>query len=84
MRCPKCSYKTDVIDSREDRAGATRRRRRCASQVCGHRFSTWESPERIQQSQHAVAEEFKIAKRQIDQAVSNLNAALERLTKGSA
>lgn len=81
MRCPKCSYQTKVVDSREQHS-AVYRRRRCISQVCGHRFSTYESPERINEGQHSVVEEFKIAKRQIDQAVSNLTVAVDLIAKG--
>jgi len=46
MRCPRCLSDTQVVDSRPaDGGDQVRRRRRCVSKKCGHRFSTYESHE---------------------------------------
>jgi transcriptional repressor NrdR len=47
MRCPSCENDEDrVVDSRSTREGAAiRRRRECLA--CGHRFTTYESVERV-------------------------------------
>jgi transcriptional repressor NrdR len=45
MDCPRCQQPTRVLESRRADGGATTRRRRlCAG--CGHRFTTYERPER--------------------------------------
>jgi transcriptional repressor NrdR len=45
MDCPRCHQQTRVLESRRADAGATTRRRRVCS-GCGHRFTTYERPER--------------------------------------
>lgn len=40
MNCPKCNGKTTVMESRKQRGGTIRRRRRCTK--CGTRFTTLE------------------------------------------
>src|ERR1700678_678999 len=45
-RCPLCSHKLSVIDSRSNYTTATvRRRRRCQNISCGHRVTTFELTE---------------------------------------
>ncbi len=44
MRCPKCGEFTIVLDSRERSTDSIRRRRKCLSKKCLHRFTTWELP----------------------------------------
>jgi transcriptional repressor NrdR len=46
--CPRCDFRTSILETRRADGGeAVRRRRRCES--CGHRFTTYEraEPERI-------------------------------------
>ena len=40
MNCPQCQNKADVIDTRTNKGGSVKRRRRCQS--CHFRFSTIE------------------------------------------
>lgn len=64
-RCPVCPATTvDVIDSRGNEDGSViRRRRRC--QVCGHRFTTYETDveprvlEHMVRRAHAIAAEMR-------------------------
>jgi len=44
MRCPKCSYSTRVVDSRDlENVNEVRRRRVC--EKCWYKFTTYEKPE---------------------------------------
>jgi transcriptional repressor NrdR len=48
MDCPRCDFRTSILETRRaDDGEAVRRRRRCES--CGHRFTTYERavPERV-------------------------------------
>lgn len=42
VACPRCNFATSVTDVRRSQVGALRRRRRCRSSTCLHRFTTFE------------------------------------------
>lgn len=43
MKCPKCKERTEVLETAQRPDAPTRRRRRCLSPSCQHRFTTAES-----------------------------------------
>ena len=43
MKCPKCKERTEVLETAQRHEAPTRRRRRCLSPACQHRFTTAES-----------------------------------------
>lgn len=44
MKCPKCKNNTEVLETIQ-KAGQTKRRRRCLSPACLYRFASYETPE---------------------------------------
>lgn len=42
MTCPKCQHASEVIDSRLNTGNHIRRRRRCMSKKCKHKWTTYE------------------------------------------
>lgn len=44
MKCPKCKNNTEVLETIQ-KAGQTKRRRRCLSPSCSFRFASYETPE---------------------------------------
>lgn len=49
MKCPKCKSNTEVLETIQ-KAGQTKRRRRCLSPGCSYRFASYETPEGAQQA----------------------------------
>lgn len=60
MRCTKCGYRTEVLET-INKGDYTRRRRRCLNHECQHRFTTTEvAAERAEQlAEHEVMERLQ-------------------------
>lgn len=77
-QCPKCEYKTEVIDTRQAMEGrAIKRRRRCVK--CAHVFNTYEM-----QTSHAHLMNLEVAALRaiLDDVVSFNDRIRKRLDGG--
>jgi transcriptional repressor NrdR len=64
MNCPRCSKKTDVLETRKSKYNEfTKRRRECPT--CGHRFTTKELFQEDVPSIKKLREELREARRKI-------------------
>lgn len=76
VACPKCGGPSVTIDSRPQ-VGSVKRRRACASDQCGQRFTTWETVGLHPKAEGTVLAQIVSVLRECADRIEQLAAATE-------